>query len=109
MVKEVTTIVKPYNNGFELTKLEFVLNNLGVRRLVVTGINASFCVQSTVCSAIRRELDVFTSDGLLADCDCSDCRRRDKSRSWYERETTFFHQPTSLEDFLGATSRKRKT
>lgn len=99
-LKEVTVIEKDFNSGFEETNLDLVIKRLGVQRLVLTGINASFCVRSTAWAALSRGIEVITSYPLIADCDCNNCKPRNKSKDWYMSATTFFDQSMTLEEFL---------
>jgi ureidoacrylate peracid hydrolase len=51
-------------DAFLYTDLEIVLRALGVRRLLVTGVVTSVCVESTVRSAEQRDFEVF----VASDC-----------------------------------------
>lgn len=60
-------VPKTFRDGFEATELAEVLERLGVRRLVVTGVHSDFCVQTTALSALVRGFDVtLVSDGHAA-------------------------------------------
>jgi ureidoacrylate peracid hydrolase len=51
-------------DAFLYTDLEVVLRAMGVRRLLVTGVVTSVCVESTVRSAEQRDFDVY----VASDC-----------------------------------------
>lgn len=60
-------VEKRYRDGFADTELASLLERLGVRRLVVTGVHSDFCVQTTALSALSRGFDiVLVSDGHAA-------------------------------------------
>lgn len=52
-------IEKSYPDAFEHTKLESVLSDLGVGRLVVTGAQTDQCIRSTLHGAIARGYDAL--------------------------------------------------
>jgi ureidoacrylate peracid hydrolase len=51
-------------DAFLYTDLEVVLRAMGIRRLLVTGVVTSVCVESTVRSAEQRDFEVF----VASDC-----------------------------------------
>lgn len=51
-------VPKSYRDGFEETELVPLLEDLGVRRLVITGVHSDYCVQTTALSALIRGYDV---------------------------------------------------
>ena len=63
-------VEKTYRDGFEATELEPLLERLGVRRLVVTGVHSDYCVQMTALSAVVRGFDLaLVSDAHAAEDD----------------------------------------
>jgi nicotinamidase-related amidase len=57
-------LAKTFRDGFEATDLQGMLEEEGVRRVVVTGVHSDFCVQTTALSAVIRGFDlVLVSDG----------------------------------------------
>jgi nicotinamidase-related amidase len=52
-------VEKNYGDAFEETKLESVLSNLGVGRLVVVGAQSDMCIRSTLHGAFVRGYDVL--------------------------------------------------
>lgn len=50
-------VLKPRNSGFFQTPLELLLQHLGAKRVIVTGIAAESCVLATALDAHIRELD----------------------------------------------------
>lgn len=54
---------KAYRDAFEETDLARLLERLGARRVVVTGVHSDYCVQTTALSALIRGFDLtFVSD-----------------------------------------------
>ena len=53
-----TVVAKSYRDSFADTSLGAVLGQSGARRLVVTGAQSDFCVQTTALSALIRGYDV---------------------------------------------------
>lgn len=93
-------VVKYSNCGFYLTNLNTILVELGVRILVFTGINASFCVASTANSALRLGYKIATSEDLIAD---GRSHALGKSREWYRRNGLFFESRHALTKALAKT------
>ncbi|MQA12066.1 MAG: isochorismatase family protein [Pseudonocardiaceae bacterium] len=58
------TVVKRGFDGFLHTNLEATLRHLGVRRLLVAGVYANICVESTARTAFQLDFDVT----VLTDC-----------------------------------------
>jgi nicotinamidase-related amidase len=60
-------VPKTYRDAFEETELGSLLERLGVRHLVVTGVHSDFCVQTSALSALVRGFDItFVSDAHAA-------------------------------------------
>ena len=57
-------VLKPKHSGFFDTTLDTLLDNLGIRRVILTGIAGNICVLFTANDAYMRDLKVFTP----ADC-----------------------------------------
>ena len=57
-------VLKPKHSGFYDTTLETLLESLGIRRVILTGIAGNICVLFTANDAYMRELGVFAP----ADC-----------------------------------------
>jgi nicotinamidase-related amidase len=57
-------VLKPKHSGFFDTTLETLLESLGIRRVILTGIAGNICVLFTANDAYMRELKVFAP----ADC-----------------------------------------
>jgi nicotinamidase-related amidase len=55
---EDTVVAKTYRDSFAGTDLEAALAESGTRRLVLTGAQSDFCVQTTALSALLRGYDV---------------------------------------------------
>lgn len=59
-------VIKNTSNVFTSTKLEFILNNMGIEQLFVTGVVTNFCVEGTARSADDLGYDVFLIDDACA-------------------------------------------
>ena len=53
------SILKPRHSGFYGTPLEFLLEELGVKRLIVTGLATDNCVFATAQDAFVRKYEVW--------------------------------------------------
>jgi ureidoacrylate peracid hydrolase len=53
------TVVKHGSGGFFQTPLDRILRNLGVKSLVITGVNTSYCVETTIREAVAYGYDVM--------------------------------------------------
>jgi nicotinamidase-related amidase len=67
-------VLKPKHSGFYETPLEVLLSQLGVRRLVVTGIAGDGCVLATAADAHMRDFEVV----VPSDCCASISRARNQ-------------------------------
>ncbi len=59
-------IAKHYDDGFRETDLKDILDHWNLSKLIVMGINASFCVKETVRNAVDNGYQVFTARQLIA-------------------------------------------
>ncbi len=59
-------VLKPKHSGFHCTALEVLLSHLGVRRLVLTGIAANFCVLFTAQDAYMRDFELAVPEDCVA-------------------------------------------
>ena len=61
------SILKPQHSAFYNTALEVLLSQLGVRRVILTGIATDHCILASALGARMRQLDtVVASDGTAA-------------------------------------------
>lgn len=92
---------KPLNDGFEDTNLYDLLKSAKSESLIVTGVNASFCVLSTAKSGQDFGFRVFTSERLIAD----DPYHEEKGKSLHEyssRGILYPHNDLFSENFFAA-------
>ncbi|MEI6649851.1 MAG: isochorismatase family protein [Candidatus Moraniibacteriota bacterium] len=102
------TVVKPDEDAFEGTELGEILETLGMKTLLLMGVNACKCVYKTAVSARKLGYEILTSDTIVAgNCDeyehslhrnnlsrrrdCPDCGQR---TGWYvkrEAETEEYY------------------
>jgi nicotinamidase-related amidase len=73
-VPRVICLRKEFNGGFKYTGLHRRLQKLGIRSLVIMGMNASYCVSSTVATAIRLKYRIVTTNDLVADSEAVSSR-----------------------------------
>ncbi|MBS3169893.1 cysteine hydrolase [Candidatus Woesearchaeota archaeon] len=92
------TIIKREKNGFQKTNLESLLSRGGVEQLVLMGVYASFCVQSTARGAIERGYSIITSPELIADA--AEAEGYYESIDWYERKGKVFATHEKLLEYL---------
>jgi nicotinamidase-related amidase len=59
-------VLKPRQSAFHATPLKLLLEHLGVRRLVVTGVAADQCVLATVADACMRQYAVVVPRDCIA-------------------------------------------
>ncbi len=95
--KFTSSLVKNSNSGFTGTNLDKVLNNFGVSKIILMGINANGCVQDTAIGAIRRNYQVCTADGIIANSHCLDMNLSVKNKKWYQENTRYFGR---IEDLM---------
>ncbi|MCA1024086.1 cysteine hydrolase family protein [Halobacillus litoralis] len=59
-------IIKPKHSGFFGTQLEILLNQLGVSRLILSGVAGDICVLFTANDAYMREYELWVPSNLSA-------------------------------------------
>ncbi|MBB3693256.1 cysteine hydrolase family protein [Sphingomonas sp. BK580] len=59
-------VVKPQFSGFYATNLPVLLPQLGVRRLILTGVAADICVLFTAADAHMRDYDLWVPEDAVA-------------------------------------------
>ena len=65
--QKLPVVYKESDDGFKETGLDELLQNLGVKKIHVTGCNADYCVKDTVRSAISKGYEVVLyPDAILA-------------------------------------------
>jgi nicotinamidase-related amidase len=55
-------VLKPKHSGFFSTTLDILLNYLGARRLILTGIAGNMCVLYTASDAYMRDFDLYVPE-----------------------------------------------
>ena len=60
------SVLKPRHSAFYGTPLEFLLEELGVRKVVLTGLTADICVFATAQDAYVRQFDVWIPSDCVA-------------------------------------------
>lgn len=69
-----------YNDSFRDTDLDHQLKQFLATHLLLMGINASYCVKETAMSALERDYNIVTSEGLIGD---ATYRRKYGSMLWF--------------------------
>lgn len=59
-------VLKPKHSAFFSTSLELLLHDLGVRRLILTGVSADQCVLATAMDARMRDFEVVVAMDCIA-------------------------------------------
>lgn len=67
-------VLKPKNSGFFSTTLDLLLQHLGVRNLILTGIAGNNCVLFTANDAYMRDYKIF----VPADCAVSNTKEENQ-------------------------------
>jgi nicotinamidase-related amidase len=60
------TVLKPMHSAFYGTPLEFLLDELGVRRLILAGIEADICILATAQDAYMRKFPLWIPSNCVA-------------------------------------------
>ncbi len=77
--KEDLMVLKPRHSGFHATPLELLLQTLGARELIVTGLSTDFCVMCTAMDAYVRGYKVWIPE----DCTAAESpKRKHEALSW---------------------------
>jgi nicotinamidase-related amidase len=87
-------VLKPMHSGFFQTPLEVLLQRLGARTLIVTGIAADICVWATAHDARMRDYD------LLIPADCVAAEQVEWTRSTLARAERVLHADTRPSDAI---------
>jgi len=98
-------VIKPKHSGFFSTTLELLLDSLGARTLILTGIAADICVLFTANDAYMRDFEIV----VPADCVASESEERarqalDLMRRHLKADTG----PSEAVDFAALTGSVRK-
>lgn len=64
-------VLKPKHSGFFSSPLDLLLNQLGARRLILTGFSSEICVLYTANDAYMRDFEIF----VPPDCVAAETRR----------------------------------
>ena len=75
-------VLKPKHSGFFSTTLETLLNYVGAKRLILTGIAGNFCVLFTANDAYMRDFDLLVPGDCVA---ASDEKTNESTLRYIER------------------------
>jgi nicotinamidase-related amidase len=64
--KDDQTVLKPRHSAFHLTPLELLLERIGARRLIITGLAADLCVQFSAMDAFVRGYQLWVPEDCTA-------------------------------------------
>lgn len=73
--------------------IEHLLQELEIKKLVVMGINADYCVKETAEDALKRGFEIISAADLISG---QDHHSPDNSRDWYEANGTFAESANAL-------------
>jgi nicotinamidase-related amidase len=59
-------MLKPKHSGFQFTSLDVLLEHLGVRKLILTGVAGNFCVLFTAHDAYMRDYQLVVPSDCIA-------------------------------------------
>lgn len=96
--KEV--LIKENNSGFTQTKLESILKELRVKKILIMGVNANGCVQDTTIGALKRGFKVITSCGVIANTSRHDLELSKRNKDWFLKNTMLKNTPEDLVNYL---------
>lgn len=98
-VPRVFRFTKSRNNGFSNPRLQETLADLGIKRLLIMGVNASACVLLTAQSAVHNNIEVITSHEVIANCECIPLTKEDLATRY--RDVCTIHATTpSMEELI---------
>src|SRR3989339_243624 len=83
-LKRKEIVIKPWQDGFEDTKLEGILKKWGLDYILFMGINASQCVLETAKGGRKKGFGILTAEDLIADA--SLCTETKESFEWYKKK-----------------------
>jgi nicotinamidase-related amidase len=81
-------------NGFSNPRLDEILGSWKPDKLLLMGVNASFCVLDLAESALERGYGIMTAHQLIADEEYF--KKRKKSLGWYRKNALYFPNYRSL-------------
>lgn len=59
-------LLKPKHSGFYGTQLDLLLSDLGVKKLIITGVAGNICILFTVNDAYMREFQIHVPENAIA-------------------------------------------
>jgi nicotinamidase-related amidase len=84
-------VLKPKHSGFHSTTLEVLLEHLGARTLILTGIAGNFCVMFTAHDAYMRDYALFVPrDCLASEAEVDDCQALEQMAKTCKADTRPF-------------------
>ncbi|MBS3117755.1 isochorismatase family protein [Candidatus Woesearchaeota archaeon] len=92
-VKRHIFIEKDSDDGFTSGTLENLLRKWDVKFLLITGINAAFCVKETAEGAVLRGINIITARQLISDRRYQSIRYAEE---WFEENGTYFQDYETL-------------
>lgn len=89
-------IIKENNSGFTKTTLHEILKGLGIKEIVLMGVNANGCVQDTAIGALHRGYKVVTCLETMASASRKDAELSKRNRDWFRSNTTLLESSENL-------------
>lgn len=97
-VKRTTRMTKHWNDGFKGGRLCEHLEELDVQKLLLMGVNGSFCVLDTATSALNLGYEVATSLDLVTNTSTCVKSKKDMGNvfSWFNRNGILVQESSEL-------------
>lgn len=95
-LRKYKSVIKRSDDGFEKTDLAAQLHAEGVRKVMLMGINASYCVKNTAAGAINNGFSIMTSRQLIADEGSCPTKEFEISIGWYKKNGQYDDDYTKL-------------
>jgi Amidases related to nicotinamidase len=89
-------VLKPKHSGFYSTTLELLLEYLGAKKLIITGLTADICVLFTAADAFLRDYKIFVPRDCTASAYAKD---RDNALRYMERVLQADTRPSNEIEF----------
>ena len=86
-------VEKKSNDGFCETNLNSLLHDLGIEKVCLMGINASYCVKETGEGALVNGFEIMTADPLIVD---SSGGTFNGTKAWFTENGTYFSNHQQL-------------
>ena len=94
------TLIKEYNSAFTRSQLDTILIDMGIKEIILAGINSSACVQDTAIGALHRGYKVITGHGIIAKSSRKDLELSKRNKEWYLKHISYFDGVKGILDYI---------